>query len=55
MIDEAVKRHHLQARVILQSFDFRTLRAMKRWTHRFAAPRSSRSQVRLHDGHHRFG
>ena len=29
MIDEAVKRHHLQARVILQSFDFRTLRAMK--------------------------
>lgn len=29
MIDEAVKRHHLQSRVILQSFDFRTLRAMK--------------------------
>ncbi|WP_213803628.1 glycerophosphodiester phosphodiesterase family protein [Granulicella sp. dw_53] len=29
LIDEAVKRHHLQSRVILQSFDFRTLRAMK--------------------------
>ncbi len=29
MIDEAVKRHHLQSRVILQSFDFRTLRAMR--------------------------
>jgi glycerophosphoryl diester phosphodiesterase len=29
MIDEAVKRHHLESRVILQSFDFRTLRAMK--------------------------
>jgi len=29
MIDQAVKRHHLQSRVILQSFDFRTLRAMK--------------------------
>jgi glycerophosphoryl diester phosphodiesterase len=29
MIDEAVKRHHLQSRVILQSFDFRTLRAMQ--------------------------
>lgn len=29
MIDEAVKRHSLQSRVILQSFDFRTLRAMR--------------------------
>ncbi|HEY4355855.1 MAG TPA: glycerophosphodiester phosphodiesterase family protein [Acidobacteriaceae bacterium] len=29
MIDEAVKRHHLQSRVILQSFDFRTLQAMR--------------------------
>jgi glycerophosphoryl diester phosphodiesterase len=29
MIDEAVKKHHLQSRVILQSFDFRTLRAMR--------------------------
>jgi glycerophosphoryl diester phosphodiesterase len=29
MIDETVKRHHLQSRVILQSFDFRTLRAMR--------------------------
>jgi glycerophosphoryl diester phosphodiesterase len=29
MIDDAVKRHNLQSRVILQSFDFRTLRAMK--------------------------
>jgi glycerophosphoryl diester phosphodiesterase len=29
MIDDAVQRHHLQSRVILQSFDFRTLRAMK--------------------------
>jgi glycerophosphoryl diester phosphodiesterase len=29
MIDEAVKRHHLESRVILQSFDFRTLHAMK--------------------------
>jgi glycerophosphoryl diester phosphodiesterase len=29
MIDDAVRRHHLQSRVILQSFDFRTLRAMK--------------------------
>ena len=29
MIDQAVKRHHLQSRVILQSFDFRTLRAME--------------------------
>jgi glycerophosphoryl diester phosphodiesterase len=29
MVDEAVKRHHLESRVILQSFDFRTLRAMK--------------------------
>lgn len=30
MIDDAVKRHHLQSRVILQSFDFRTLIAMKK-------------------------
>ncbi|HVT99340.1 MAG TPA: glycerophosphodiester phosphodiesterase family protein [Acidobacteriaceae bacterium] len=30
MIDQAVKRHHLQSRVILQSFDFRTLRAMRK-------------------------
>jgi glycerophosphoryl diester phosphodiesterase len=29
MIDDAVRKHHLQSRVILQSFDFRTLRAMK--------------------------
>lgn len=29
MIDDAVRRHHLQSRVILQSFDFRTLRAMR--------------------------
>ena len=29
MIDLAVKRHNLQSRVILQSFDFRTLIAMK--------------------------
>ena len=30
MIDAAVKRHGLQSRVILQSFDFRTLVAMKK-------------------------
>jgi glycerophosphoryl diester phosphodiesterase len=30
MIDEAVRRHHLESRVILQSFDFRTLLAMKK-------------------------
>ena len=30
MIDDAVKRHNLQSRVILQSFDFRTLIAMKK-------------------------
>ncbi|HEX5284701.1 MAG TPA: glycerophosphodiester phosphodiesterase family protein [Bryocella sp.] len=30
MIDEAVRRHHLQSRVILQSFDFRTLHAMRK-------------------------
>lgn len=30
MIDDAVRRHHLQSRVILQSFDFRTLHAMRR-------------------------
>ena len=29
MIDDAVRKHHLQSRVILQSFDFRTLLAMK--------------------------
>ncbi|HEY0162181.1 MAG TPA: glycerophosphodiester phosphodiesterase family protein, partial [Edaphobacter sp.] len=29
MIDQAIRRHHLQSRVILQSFDFRTLHAMK--------------------------
>lgn len=29
MIDDAVKQHHLESRVILQSFDFRTLRVMK--------------------------
>ncbi len=29
LIDDAVRRHHLQSRVILQSFDFRTLQAMK--------------------------
>jgi glycerophosphoryl diester phosphodiesterase len=29
MIDDAIRKHHLQRRVILQSFDFRTLRAMK--------------------------
>jgi glycerophosphoryl diester phosphodiesterase len=29
MIDDAVKQHHLESRVILQSFDFRTLHAMK--------------------------
>lgn len=30
IIDDAVRRHSLQARVILQSFDFRTLVAMKK-------------------------
>ena len=30
MIDSAVRRHHLQSRVILQSFDFRTLIAMRK-------------------------
>ncbi|HVW78886.1 MAG TPA: glycerophosphodiester phosphodiesterase [Alloacidobacterium sp.] len=30
LIDDAVKRHNLQSRVILQSFDFRTLVAMKK-------------------------
>jgi glycerophosphoryl diester phosphodiesterase len=30
MIDDAVKKRHLQARVILQSFDFRTLSAMRK-------------------------
>jgi glycerophosphoryl diester phosphodiesterase len=30
MIDQAVRRRHLESRVILQSFDFRTLRAMKK-------------------------
>jgi len=30
LIDDAVRRHNLQSRVILQSFDFRTLRAMKK-------------------------
>lgn len=30
MIDDAVRRHNLQSRVILQSFDFRTLRAMEK-------------------------
>ncbi|HEY0263002.1 MAG TPA: glycerophosphodiester phosphodiesterase family protein [Granulicella sp.] len=29
MIDDTVRRHHLQSRVILQSFDFRTLDAMR--------------------------
>jgi glycerophosphoryl diester phosphodiesterase len=29
MIDKAVKRRHLESRVILQSFDFRTLHAMR--------------------------
>lgn len=29
MINEAVQRHHLDGRVILQSFDFRTLKAMR--------------------------
>jgi glycerophosphoryl diester phosphodiesterase len=29
MIDKAVKQRHLESRVILQSFDFRTLRAMR--------------------------
>jgi glycerophosphoryl diester phosphodiesterase len=29
MIDDAVRRHHLESRIILQSFDFRTLHAMK--------------------------
>ena len=29
MIDDAVKRHHLESRVILESFDFRTLKAMR--------------------------
>jgi glycerophosphoryl diester phosphodiesterase len=30
LIDDAVKRHNLESRVILQSFDFRTLVAMKK-------------------------
>jgi glycerophosphoryl diester phosphodiesterase len=30
LIDDAVKRHNLQSRVILQSFDFRTLVVMKK-------------------------
>jgi glycerophosphoryl diester phosphodiesterase len=29
MIDKAIKKRHLESRVILQSFDFRTLRAMR--------------------------
>ena len=31
MIDAAVRRHNLQSRVILQSFDFRTLEAMRKF------------------------
>ncbi len=30
LVLDAIQRHHLESRVILQSFDFRTLRAMKR-------------------------
>jgi glycerophosphoryl diester phosphodiesterase len=30
MIDDAVRKRHLESRVILQSFDFRTLRAMRK-------------------------
>ncbi|MBI1788578.1 MAG: glycerophosphodiester phosphodiesterase [Acidobacteria bacterium] len=30
LVLEVVRKHHLESRVILQSFDFRTLRAMKR-------------------------
>jgi glycerophosphoryl diester phosphodiesterase len=30
LVLERVRKHHLESRVILQSFDFRTLRAMKR-------------------------
>jgi glycerophosphoryl diester phosphodiesterase len=29
LMDDAIRRHHLQSRVILESFDYRTLRAMK--------------------------
>jgi glycerophosphoryl diester phosphodiesterase len=30
MVLETIRKHHLESRVVLQSFDFRTLRAMKR-------------------------
>lgn len=30
MIDDAIRKNHLESRIILQSFDFRTLRAMKK-------------------------
>jgi glycerophosphoryl diester phosphodiesterase len=30
MIDDTIRKHHLESRVILQSFDFRTLCAMKK-------------------------
>ena len=30
MVLEMIRKHHLESRVVLQSFDFRTLRAMKR-------------------------
>jgi glycerophosphoryl diester phosphodiesterase len=29
LIDDAARRHHVQSRIILESFDYRTLRAMK--------------------------
>src|SRR5437588_10120656 len=33
LVLEKVRKHHLESRVILQSFDFRTLRAMNRSAH----------------------
>lgn len=30
MIDDAIRKNHLESRIILQSFDFRTLRAMRK-------------------------
>jgi glycerophosphoryl diester phosphodiesterase len=44
MIDDTIRKHHLESRVILQSFDFRTLCAMKKIDPHSGSPLSSARQ-----------
>lgn len=43
LVLEQIRKHHVESRVILQSFDFRTLHAMKTLAPEIRLPRSTRA------------